>query len=310
MITIPTLADELFAGAHRHTSHTDRTESCRREYFDWMESFVTAGAGHVDQGDVDRLSSAYASWLAASGQCSSVLVTGPSGRNVRQAEKRNATERRRVIELEEMRKKLLRGAARSGKAAATAAAGGEAGQARTRLAKAEKRHAMMKAANAIVRSKPKNASTPKKIADLVALGMSDVTASSLFEKDWVGRYGFPGHELTSEKALVARLREKLVTLAALDAARDVEDEVLAFDGFAVELCWADDRLRVRFPRRQPKGDPRIAGLEGGGWRWSRTESAWQRKLTAEGTLSWSAINSVEEIFGVDIAAARRSPTEE
>ena len=81
-----------------------------------------------------------------------------------------------------------------------------------RIAKHEATRATMREANKIVRAKPKNESTPEKVKQLVALGMSEAKAASLFTADFCGRFGFADYELSNLGGRITADRKRLESI--------------------------------------------------------------------------------------------------
>lgn len=296
MITAPTLPDHLFAAADRGTSHYDRTDARRREYGSAMR--VLAAVPHVTQDDVDRYSRAWAAYLAARGRCVSTLVAGRSNFPTRKARKASASADKRWQEVAELRRLIERQARKRAKAAEVDAAGGQDELDRIDLDLWRRKLATMKAANRIVRSKPRNARTDEKVRKLVALdGMTAERSENLFVAEF-GYCGFTPSTLTSARGKIKRLEEKLARAdkaASTPTLDDVELRVEAA-GATVVMAHEDDRLRIEYDRKP--GLATRQALKGNGFRRSRTSGAWQRKLTAGGTVSWPAVYAAGVVLGV------------
>ena len=61
-------------------------------------------------------------------------------------------------------------------------------------------------------AKPKNESTPEKVKQLVALGMSEAKAASLFTADFCGRFGFADYELSNLGGRITADRKRLESI--------------------------------------------------------------------------------------------------
>lgn len=143
---------------------------------------------------------------------------------------------------------------------------------RERIAKLERSQEIMTAANKIYRNKKLAANT--KLSKLIALGLSDATARGRLEKDFAGRTGFPGYELTNNNANIRRLKERLEALEKKATAQPHPD--IEGDGWVIREDAEDNRLLIMFA-----GVPdaaRRAKLKSNGFRWSPTRSAWVRML--------------------------------
>jgi hypothetical protein len=303
--TIPTLPDHLFEEASRGTAiGVDRTEQWRRSYEDDVRQL--AETEHVTQGDVNEYSEAWAAFLAARGRCLSTAAAGPSNFKVKPAQRASDRADDLQRELIDLRERILRWAKIRRRQAEIATAGGQEAVDRKNLTELRRYLNMMREANAIVRRKPRNERSDAKIAQLVALdGISPKTAEKLFVRDG-GSYGFPRYEMTSAQGKIKRLEAKLYP-EPVEVEPPQDDDVFRFEkiGATVTLAHADDLLRVRFDRKPAR--PMLARLGSlGKLRWARSEGAWQRKLTAQGILSWSAISSVGSALDVDLFAIVRN----
>ena len=110
-------------------------------------------------------------------------------------------------------------------------------------------------------------------AGLIALGLSEKQADEMFESDFAGRLGIPSYEITNNNANIKRIRDRITVLESA-ASREVVD---------VEYAWGryvedpdDNRVRLHFDHRQPQEV--VAVLKSRGFKWSPTNSAWQRQL--------------------------------
>ena len=142
---------------------------------------------------------------------------------------------------------------------------------RLKIEAAEKRQAMMKEANKIIRSKPKNAPTPDKMKALAAIGLHEEVAEGLFKPDFCNRIGFPAYELTNNNANIRRMKERIETLLEQDNAETTETN--HGDVKVVENA-EDNRVQIFFPGK-PSEEVRRE-LKSHGFRWARSLGCWQR----------------------------------
>ena len=236
-----------------------------------------------------RYRSAFMEYLGRRAGTTSWMITGRSGRNERRERKKMDAASKRAHTADEI---FDRGLARAHGAVAqqkVTDAGGPLQVAKNRLANAERFQAAMKAANRIIRKK--KLSDEEKVQGMIEIGLSAAAARKALTPDFAGRLGFPSYALTNNNALIKRLRDKIAKMEA-QAARIEAIEAggapaladipfPAGDGFpagSVEFNEADERLRLHFDAK-PSADM-IAKLKGRGFRWSRKNEAWQRKLTA------------------------------
>lgn len=145
---------------------------------------------------------------------------------------------------------------------------------RERIAKAEADQARMKAANKIICRKPSGPEhRPGKIADLQTLGFSERAAAELFTPDCFGGVGFQSFRLTNNGANIRRMKERLASLERSAALETTEREE---KGVRVVENAEENRLQLFFPGK-PSDETRDT-LKRHGFRWCRTEGAWQRML--------------------------------
>jgi hypothetical protein len=155
--------------------------------------------------------------------------------------------------------------------------GGEAARLRQKADKNEKLLELMKKANRIIRRKPKNESTPQKIAELQALGLKDEQARGIFKPDALGDIGFAPYQLTSVREKVKRQRMRAGELEKKERLAKLDDVTITGDGVTVLLCYAEDRIRIEHETKPSETARRELKREG--WRWSRRNTCWQRQLT-------------------------------
>lgn len=287
---------ELFERASSLTSHVPelRAEQYRLEYLADIHHHAEVCGDHLTQGDLDRLSSAWGSWLAASGRCASTFITGASNFPTRRARKASDSADKRYQELVDVRKRIIKRCARDAKATEVEAAGGPLAVLRQEITDLEVWREMAKAANCIIRAKPRNECTEVKIERLMDIGVKLPQAEALFVKDFGGRYGFADYELTNSLAQLKSKRARLVELERRDADAIKSDDRTVYGDVTVIVSYADDRIRIRHANKPP-ADIRAA-LKASGWRWSRLNGAWQRQLTDTARLS------AEELLGIDLGA--------
>jgi len=149
---------------------------------------------------------------------------------------------------------------------------------RAQIADKEKRQAAMKAANRIIKSKPKNQQTPEKITRLVDdVGLSHETAAKLFEPDFCGRAGFPGYSLQNNNSNIKRMKDRITALTNnAQATSTTEDRA----HFAVVENTELNRLQLMFQGKPPDDIRKI--LRQAGFVFSYKNTAWQRHLNNAG----------------------------
>ena len=169
---------------------------------------------------------------------------------------------------------------------------------KAKIAKAEANQVAFRAANRIIRRKPKNEPTPEKLAELAELIHSTApkldtdggytVAANLFEPDFAGRVGFPSYVLTNNNANIRRMKDRLVSLEHEAEAERKETE---HAGFTVVENPEENRVQIVFPGKPPATVRTV--LKSHGFRWSRYNLAWQRHLNNAGR--WAAQEVVREI---------------
>jgi len=208
----------------------------------------------------------YRAWLGAMSRTLSPMVTGPSNFPTRRNQKHMSTADRRLRDLQAYVIRARRGIVRQAREIAkpddpTAAL-------RAEIAQHIKTRDAMKAVNKVLRTKRTDA---EKVAAIVSLGFREATAHRAMQPDFCGRVGFPGYELTSIAGKIKRAEAKLAALEGASVARDG-------DGWAIEEDPKADRLRIVFDEKPELST--IQRLRASGFRWSPTNHAWQRELTA------------------------------
>ncbi len=162
----------------------------------------------------------------------------------------------------------------------------------------------MKSANKILKSA--KLSDKKKQAELMGLGYSEEEIYKLMRPDLAGRIGFSYH-LTNNNAVIKNTQKRITQLEAQElaesqAASGDRETRYDFDGGTIDLDYGDNRLRVNFDSKP--GADMISKLKQNGFKWSPTNSAWQRQLTD------NAISTANYLFGTKIQTAASAMNEE
>ena len=89
-----------------------------------------------------------------------------------------------------------------------------------KIAKMEAKRDSMKAANRIIRRKPKNEPTPEKLKELSVLMGSGGIAASLLVPDFAGRIGFPSYALTNLGGNIGRCRKRIQQIESRNARQE------------------------------------------------------------------------------------------
>jgi hypothetical protein len=219
--------------------------------------------------------------LAAKSNCLSTMITGPSNFNHRRNEKANATEHRRTTELLEWKEKALNRLNRDYNPAAIARRPIRSDevdaieQLQAKIEAAEKDQAVMKSVNKITRSKKLD--NEQKAAEIDKLGLSQELMTYFVR---AGEGKFPSYRLTNNNANIKRMKARIMQLKAEATRPEVENQEKSIDGTPVTIIENRDegRLQLLFNGKPPAQV--IRTLKSNGFKWSRTNGAWQRLLNS------------------------------
>jgi hypothetical protein len=155
---------------------------------------------------------------------------------------------------------------------------GELEEAITKLKAVAKKQQFMKDVNSILRSKDDVENK------LRALGLSEESIIKAQEPDRYGKFGFPSYALTNNNANLKRLEKRVDMLKdKMGGLMDAElgnEEAYEFDGGEIKVNYPIDRVQILFPNgRTDKETYRL--LRKNGWVYSRTNQAFQRKITPQ-----------------------------
>jgi len=231
----------------------------------------------------ENYKSKYISWLGALGSTASTMITGGSGFNVRQNQKRQRTEDNRFKELiefkEKVSKKLLSKYRKDGPIK------GNDPEAVTKLkeklAKEESEKEEMKKINALFKKNGK-------------LTREDFKSQELFDRaknnlrTWTGVYDkpFPPYELSNANGRIKNIKTRVESLSSK---KEQGNKEYSINGVKVVEDVTDNRIRLFFDGIPPVEQRNT--LKSNGFRWSTYNSAWQRQLTP------NAIYTTKNILG-------------
>jgi len=129
-----------------------------------------------------------------------------------------------------------------------------------------------KQANRIIRKKPKNESTPEKIAALTALLGSEAEAVALFTPDFCGRVGIPSYRSQNLSGNIKRCRDRLKSVKRQqDRAKRAEES----GGLVIDRAEGANWCQVTFeekPEREILKALKAAGYHWGGGCWTGRKS--------------------------------------
>lgn len=166
-------------------------------------------------------------------------------------------------------------------------------------------HALMKAANAAIRS-VKGGDVEAMIQAVVdATGWRESRAREVVcpREAWMGR-GFAAHQLSGELAEIRRLETRLAIIERQRERGTVERQHNTTAG-AVTVTENPDaaRIQLRFPSKPDDATRDL--LKRNGFRWAPSEGAWQRHLNNSGR--WAAKRVIEALQIDDEPEAPASP---
>lgn len=210
-------------------------------------------------------------WMRAQSRCFSALVTGAGNFNQRQHQKRNDAERAARKRLEEWKEKTVKRLNRKERLVGMA----EVERLTAELEKCEDVHQKMKAVNAICRKKI----TEEEMINLIVgdVGIKEEQAKELVYPDPDrGTYakGFASYQLSLNLAKIKDLKAKI---ARHEKLAGKEDRTVEFDRFVIEMCYSEERIRIRHAERPSREE--VAMLKSNAFKWSPSNQAWQRQMT-------------------------------
>ena len=296
---------DVARGAHRGTSHVPEKRGAQEldMYADGLlrdhERLVKLARTEEKRNTLETEFAVYrdcmkhrtVTYLIAKGNCVSTMIAGRSGFNVRRHQKSSNAADKAFERLMTYKVRALRAIRKTLTPELQPIMSGDSdavSRLRAKIAEAESFHATLKAANRIVRSKPKNESTASKLTSLEELhGITADTAAKLFEPDYAGRIGFPSYQLTNNGARIRNMKSRLAGLERTKAAPVNEIEG---SNATVEDDPPANRIRLYFPGK-PAAEIRTK-LKRSGFRWAPSIGAWQAYRNPQ------SIITAERIAGV------------
>ncbi|SDF83107.1 hypothetical protein [Thalassobaculum litoreum] len=244
-----------------------------------------------------------AAWSAES-RCASAFIVGPAKFPVRSNEKKQASSDRRYQEIRDHLANAKRATERRAfpHGRPDGPIRGSNPDAvdllRAEIAKREERQEMMKAANKAIRAAKTDDEEALADAVIAATGLSRSVALKVVAKNYIGRRGFEGFELSNNNAEIRRLQGRLSEMEAKQSAAPVETSHNTTAG-AVEVVEnvEADRIQLIFPGKPDEATRSV--LKSAGFRWSPRFGAWQRHLNNAGR---DAVRRVLGSLQIDKAA--------
>ena len=121
------------------------------------------------------------------------------------------------------------------------------------------------------------ASRAKDRDKLAELGLKEATIQKMEAEGVLGQTVFPSYQVQNNSAEIRRLKQRIETLQATHAREDQEQQ---YDG--LKLVEDTDANRVQLYFEDKPSKETCKDLRAHGFRFSRTNSCWQRMLTANG----------------------------
>ena len=231
-------------------------------------------------------------YLSSMSEIYSPMIAGPSKFPTERMRKRNEITDRKLHDMLEWEDKQIERAKKDLKKVAVEEEGGEIAHLEKEIDQLKEQLEKEKEANKIIRKK--NLSDEEKIEELMNLGYSRTTASELLKPDIMGNIGYAGYELSSIRNKIKTREERLKQLKEKEqkAKGGVENKIL-FEGGYIYWNYDIDRLQIFFEKIPPE-EVRSA-LKHSGWHWSRSQGAWQRKIT--NAAEYSAKSIIKKYYG-------------
>lgn len=151
-----------------------------------------------------------------------------------------------------------------------------------KLANLEKIHALMKAANPLIKKGNRDG--------LLALGFSEGRVDQLFKPDFCGRIGFPSFELTNSNANIKRIRDRIVHLEKQAVALVMEP--IKGDGWTLSEDVDDNRIVIDYDEKPDRAT--LDALRAAGFHWSPTRGTHIRQR------SNGAIYAAKRLLGISM----------
>jgi hypothetical protein len=190
------------------------------------------------------------------------------------SEKRDRSYRRKAVAAVDKGIELQRAAAEARARAASVGSGGVSSddpdavvKLREQLAKVEALQVKMVGINKALRAGNDQA--------LAALGLTEAQVAKLKQPDCFGGIGFASYQLSNNGANIRRIKARIAVLQRA-ATREHKEEEL--EGVRLVENVEANRLQLFFPGKPP-AEVRTR-LKSCGFRWSPSEGAWQRHLSA------------------------------
>lgn len=224
----------------------------------------------------DRYIEKYKEWLYAMSRCFSQMITGAGGwkaSTFRRHERTNAAEKSARERLDQWCEKVIKRCNRQERLTGWA----EVERLQDKIDTLTKSQEMMKAANKVIRNK--KLAEVEKVDELCAIGYNEETAILLLHPkyDWYGQ-GFPSYQLSLNLAKIKDAEARMKRHAAMAQRATDGDEVHEYAWGKLVVAFGDERYRFMFDGK-PEQEV-IDLMKSNAFKWSRSNSAWQRQITS------------------------------
>jgi hypothetical protein len=226
-------------------------------------------------------------WFGSHSNVVSSMIAGPSNFPAARMNKRSEWAHNHYNEFRTYRERALKAIQRS-----FAVTVDPLEAAKKKLARFEKHHALMIAANKVIRKNKGNEQA--QFVALSELGFDGAKASKILSPDFAGRIGFAQFSLTNSNATIKRLIQRVKELEAKAALSETVGTFSKTVG-DVEVKWnfEIDRLQLIFPGKP--APEMITKLKRNGFKWSPRYTAWQRQNTANAKQAACFVLGVEKL---------------
>jgi len=264
---------ELARRAHYNTSFSpDKRAETFCAGFD--ADIANLQAAGVPQNKIERYEALVVRHMQVKSRCLSSMITGPANFPVARAEKANRAEHTASQAATDYYNKIMKEAKQEAYYAANPEArpvmGGDADaleRLRDRLAKLEKAQETMVTVNKIIRKKPIDR------AALVSLLSSEQMVDKILTPDCFNQIGFAGYSLNNNRAEINRTKDRIKEIENRKATTPKD---FTINGVRVLENTEAMRLQLFFDGKPPQS--MIALLKSHGFKWSPSNTAWQRLL--------------------------------
>lgn len=211
----------------------------------------------------------YGQWLGAMSRCISPMITGGSNFPTKRANKLNGYADNAFKRMVDWADKFVARCNRQHRLMGW----DEIERLQEKVDSLQTLQNQMKAANKIVRSK--KLAEVEKVDELVALGISEKSAMELIApvEHWQ-TVGFAPYQLSNN---LARIKDAQTRIARLTRMVQTDNRELEINGVTVQVCNSEERLRLCYDGKPNSAI--ITLLKQNGFKWSPSNSAWQRQLT-------------------------------